>query len=225
MSDCNARTILILDYDGTLHNSCVVYEPAFRRVMDEISELGWIPREKYTSEEINYWVGFSAKEMWLRFHPELTEEQRSIAGRKIGQYMLEDIAAGKGKLYQGTETTLDALAEKYELLFFSNCDRAYADAHCKAFGLDRWFKHFYCTGDYGFAQKEEVFAEHIYDPSRKYIVIGDRIKDITLARCCEFKAIGCLYGFGSREELHDADMLIENISELNQAVDRLAIEL
>ena len=52
------KTILVLDYDGTLHDSSAVYEPAFRRTMKEISALGWIPEAEYTSEEILYWVGF-----------------------------------------------------------------------------------------------------------------------------------------------------------------------
>ena len=216
------RTILILDYDGTLHDSRVVYEPAFRRVMKEITELGWIPEAEYTSEEINYWVGFTAKEMWERFHPELSPEQRETAGKQIGHYMLEDIKAGKGQLYHGVEKTLEELSSRYELLFFSNCDHAYMEAHCKAFGLDRWIDEFYCTGDYGWLPKEEVFEQYIRKSGRKYIAVGDRIKDMLLAQHCGFKAVGCLYGFGSREELEGADICIEDITELMAAVDSIA---
>lgn len=215
------KTILVLDYDGTLHDSRVVYEPAFRRCMDEITELGWIEPAKYSSEEINYWVGFSAKEMWEKFHPELTQEQKEDAGRRIGKYMLEAIFAGEGRLYSGTFEALEELAKDYELMFFSNADRAYVDAHRRAFGLERWIREFYCTGDYGFAQKEEVFSRHIYIPGRSYIAVGDRIKDIQLAKACGLKSIGCLYGFGTPEELAGADKLIFDICELKAAADEL----
>ncbi len=215
----------MLDYDGTLHDSSYVYEPAFRAVMKEISALGWIPEKEYTSDEIRYWIGFSAAEMWMRFHPELSEEQRTAAGRKIGRLMLEAVESGRGRLYPGTEETLDALKEDYELVFFSNCDQSYADTHRKAFGLDRWFSRYYCTGNYGWAQKEQVFAEQIYEPGRHYIAVGDRIKDMNLAAGCGLKSVGCLYGFGSAEELAPADVLIRDIRELKAAVDRLSVQI
>ncbi|MCQ2552965.1 MAG: HAD family hydrolase [Clostridia bacterium] len=214
--DKDNRTILILDYDGTLHNSVVIYEPAFRKVMAEISEMGWIEKEEYSSEEITYWVGFSAKEMWEKFHPELSDEQKSYAGRRIGQYMLKDVADGRGKLYDGALETLEALSKKYKLVFFSNCNSEYAEVHKKAFGLDRFIEEFWCTGDYGFKQKEEVFAEHIYQPGRHYIIVGDRIKDMNLAKSCGMPFVGCLYGFGTEKELEGADYLIGSISELSK---------
>lgn len=215
------KTILVLDYDGTLHDSSAVYEPAFRKVMEEISALDWIERREYTSEEIRYWVGFSATEMWKLFQPKLSEERKQIAGKRIGQYMLEYIRAGRGRLYPQTEEVLLQLSKKYELLFFSNCDEAYLEAHRQAFGLNRFFTSFYCTGSYGFGQKEEVFAEHIYRPERSYIVVGDRNKDLALAKACGLPCVGCLYGFGSKEELKEADCLITDICLLEQAVDSL----
>lgn len=218
MTESSDRTILVLDYDGTLHNSSIVYEAAFRAVMSEIADKGWIPHESYTSEEIAYWIGFSAQEMWQKFHPELSDEQKSYAGRRVGKLMMEDIHSGKAELYAGVPEVLDKLKEDYELIFLSNCMSEYADAHRAAFGLDRWFERYFCTGDYGFKQKEQVFAEQIYIPGRKYIAVGDRIKDITLASECGLGSVGCLYGFGSREELAGADMLIDDISELPDAV-------
>lgn len=220
----NNRTVLILDYDGTLHQSSIVYESAFRKAMDDIAGRGWIPRENYTSEEINYWIGFSAHEMWEKFHPELSDEQKKYAGRLVGDYMMAEIREGKAKLYPGALKALMLLKKDYELIFFSNCRHEYADAHRKAFGLDRWIDDYFCTGDYGNMQKPEVFKEYIYEPDRRYIAIGDRIKDIELASSCGLRSIGCLYGFGSEEELKGADILIHDISELKAAVDKLNAE-
>ena len=216
------KPIIILDYDGTLHDSRFIYEPAFREIMHEIADMGWIEHEEYSSEEINYWIGFSAKEMWERFHPELVAAKKSYAGRRIGERMKALAANGAARLYPGAKEALDKLHEQYTLYFLSNCMSDYAAVHRKVFGLDRWFECFYCTGDYGFKQKEEVFAEQIYEPGTSYIAVGDRIKDITLAASCGLKSIGCLYGFGTKEELERADVLIKDISELPEAVKKLA---
>ena len=215
------KTILVLDYDGTLHDSSYVYEPAFRRTMKEISARGWIPEAEYTSEEILFWVGFSSSEMWMRFHPELSQEQRAEAGALIGRYMLADVAAGRGRLYPGVPEALSGLSESYELIFFSNCRKPYMETHRRAFGLDRWIGSYYCVGEYGNLQKEEVFEQYIRQPGRHYIAVGDRIKDIRLAGKCGLPSIGCLYGFGTAEELSAADVLISDIRELKAAADSL----
>lgn len=217
-----AEPNIILDYDGTLHDARRIYEPAFRDTMHEIADLGWIEREEYSTDEINYWIGFSAKEMWERFHPELEAAKQSYAGRRIGERMKELVTRGGASLYPGAEEALDRLHKHYTLYFLSNCMSDYAAVHRKAFGLDRWFEHFYCTGDYGFRQKEAVFSEHIYEEGSSYIAVGDRIKDITLASSCGLKSIGCLYGFGTKEELKQADILVDDISKLPEAVSFLS---
>ena len=212
---------LVMDYDGTLHDSRAIYEPAFRRAMLDIEKSGWIEHKEYTSEEIVYWVGFSAREMWHRFHPELSEEQRSHASKLIGSYMCEALENGMAKLYPGTEEIMDALSHSYRLIFLSNCDRGYMETHKKIFGLDRWFEAFYCTGDYDYAPKEEIFSRYIFEAGNVYVAVGDRIKDITLAKSSGIRGVGCLYGFGSKEELSGADILIEDVSELSQALEEL----
>ena len=39
------KPILILDYDGTLHNTAYIYEPSFRSVMEELQKEGIIQRK------------------------------------------------------------------------------------------------------------------------------------------------------------------------------------
>ena len=52
-----------------------------------------------------------------------------------------------------------------------------------------------------------------------YIVIGDRDKDRMLAEAHGLPFIGCLYGYGSREELEGADALVNDPLEIVQAVE------
>jgi len=212
---------LILDYDGTLFDTQSVYEPAFRRFMKEITDAGWIAHAEYTSEEISGWIGITPREMWLAFRPELSEEQREFAAKRIGEYMLEDLFAGKGRLYPEVCAVLASLRERYELILLSNCGNHYLEAHTKTFSLDRWIHIFYCTGDYGFISKEEVFEKYIKQDGVKYIAVGDRYKDMLLAKNSGIDFIGCTYGFGSSEELDGADALIDSIEQLPEAVERI----
>lgn len=221
MNTMEKRYTLVMDYDGTLHDSRAIYEPAFRKAMLDIETLGWIEHKEYTTEDIVCWVGYSAAEMWMRFHPELSEEQRKYAGKLIGSYMREALENGRARLYHGTEETMDALKKQYNIIFLSNCDHSYMDTHRKIFNLDRWFDEFYCTGDYDYAQKDKVFDEHIRKEGVIYVAVGDRRKDIELAQNSDILSVGCLYGFGSREELDGANVLIKNICELEHALAEL----
>ena len=45
------RTILILDYDGTLHDSMGIYEPAFRTAVSELEERGWLEHREYSADD------------------------------------------------------------------------------------------------------------------------------------------------------------------------------
>lgn len=221
MNTMEKRYTLVMDYDGTLHDSRAIYEAAFRKAMLDIEALGWIEHKEYTTEDIVCWVGYSAAEMWMRFHPELSEEQRKYAGKLIGSYMREALENGRARLYPGTEETMDVLKKQYNIIFLSNCDHSYMDTHRKVFNLDRWFDEFYCTGDYDYAQKDKVFADHIRREGVRYVAVGDRRKDIELAQNSDILSIGCLYGFGSREELDGANVLIKNICELENALAEL----
>ena len=53
-----------------------------------------------------------------------------------------------------------------------------------------------------------------------FLVIGDREQDVEMARRNHVPAVGCLYGYGSREELAQADQLIQNVEELPALVEK-----
>ena len=99
----------------------------------------------------------------------------------------------------------------HRLVFLSNCKRAYMQAHDMEFGLNRFFDGFFCCEDYDFAPKSEIFERIQEEFPSSYIAVGDRRGDINLP--ADFR-IGCLYGFGTTEELDLADVLINSIEEL-----------
>jgi len=50
--------------------------------------------------------------------------------------------------------------------------------------------------------------------AREAVVIGDRHYDVEAARACGLRAIGVTWGFGDRDELRGADVIVERPAEL-----------
>ena len=215
-------TNLIFDYDGTLHNSMLTYAPAFRDTMKWLSDNGYIAEKEYSDNEISCWLGFNSTDMWNSFHPELDPEIREKARLMLGRDMAERIDNGKGALYDGAEETLSELKKRgYTLIFLSNCRFHYLERHRRVFGLDRFFDHYYCCEAFDFIPKYEIFPKIAPAHKGNFIVIGDRFHDIETAVRNGLPSIGCSYGFGSPEELSGADIIVDSITGIPAAAERL----
>lgn len=216
-------TNLIFDYDGTVHNSILTYVPAFRTTMKWLSDNGYIADKEYSDTEISRWLGFNSTDMWNSFHPELDADIREKARLMLGQDMARRIDNGEGALYEGTEEVLSELKMRgYKLIFLSNCRFHYLERHKREFRLDRFFDSFYCCEAYDFIPKHEIFRKIAPQHTGSFIVIGDRFHDIETAVRNGLQSIGCAYGFGSADELSEADIIVNSISEIPSAVDTLA---
>lgn len=210
---------LVFDYDGTLHNSIEIYAPAFRLAYKELVEKGFAEPRDYSDKEISYWLGFSAAEMWHTFMPTLEASQKQNASMRIGKEMIGLIKEGKAKLYPHALEILEQLKIKgYNLIFLSNCKRAYMEAHIEAFQLEQYFTEFYCSEDYGFIPKYEIFNVIKTRYTGDFIIIGDRFQDMEIAQKYQLESIGCLYGFGDENELEMATYKIHSLDEIEQTI-------
>lgn len=213
---------LVFDYDGTLHNSMLTYAPAFRDTMKWLSDNGYIADRQYTDKEISYWLGFNSTDMWGNFHPELDITIRETARKKLGENMAHRLDSGEGALFKGTEEMLTDLKNAgHTLIFLSNCRVPYMQRAKRLFCLEKWFDHFYCCEDYDFIPKYEIFRRFAPNHTGEYIIIGDRFHDIETAAQNGLKSIGCAYGYGSREELSKADIIVDSIADIPKAVEKL----
>ncbi len=212
-------TNLIFDYDGTIHNTMKTYVPAFRNTCRWLSDGGYIRPEEYTDRQISYWLGFNSTDMWEQFHPELDCEIREKARIMLGNDMAERVDKGEGSLFEHAEEVLSALKNQgYRLIFLSNCRIHYMERHKRVFGLDRFFDAFYCCEEFDFIPKYEIFRKIKSHHDGEFIVIGDRFHDIETAVKNNLKAVGCGYGYGSPEELAEADIIVNNILDIPDAV-------
>lgn len=216
------KPTLIFDYDGTIHDTLHIYEPVMRHTYHWLAQEGYVKEEPLARERIAGWLGLNAKEMWDDFQPQLADEIKEQAAKRNGDGMVALVRAHEARWYANAEVVLDQLKKSgYPMLILSNCKISYREAHWKEFQMERWFDRFYDCESYGFAPKTQIIKEILPKYEAPYVVIGDRVKDLDCARAVGAAFIGCLYGYGSRQELAEADVLIEDIGELPQVLDKL----
>ena len=213
---------LIFDYDGTLHQSMLTYAPAFRATCKMLADNGYMAERKFTDEEISYWLGFNSTDMWNNFLPDVPADVRENARIFLGLDMGQRVENGEGALYPNAEKVLAELkSQGHTLIFLSNCRVKYMERHSRVFGLHRFFDYFYCCEEFDFIPKYQIFRLFSLQHKGEFIVIGDRFHDIETAEKNGLKSIGCGYGYGKKGELSAADIIVDDITEIPQAVKNL----
>ena len=206
---------LLFDYDGTLHDSLQIYAPAVQTAYDRLTRLGVAPPRRWSAGEVRRWIGLPPAEMWDQCVPGLPDTERKISSELVGRRMLELIRAGQARLYAGVPEVLTALRQQgFRLLLLSNCPVSYLEAHVEYFHLERIFDGLFCGEQFGYCPKYEIFPDLRRRYDGRFVVIGDRMQDMEIARRNGLRAIGCLYGYGGPEELAAADWTVTAASQL-----------
>ena len=217
---------LILDYDGTLHDTKALYGAAVRKALAKLEADGFTADLSVTDERLSRYLGMTADEMWRSFMPALPTDIMKKAAKAVGENMKKGIYLGEAHLYAGVTDALSTLkADGMRLVILSNCDKAYLEAHRAHFDLDRFFAGYFPAESFGYALKAAV-VPHIIErfPDDRYIVVGDRSSDLEAARKNGLPFVGCAYGFGEEGELDGSDIVISSPWELVSAVRSLVSE-
>lgn len=210
----NIKTIFF-DYDGTLHNSIKIYAPSFRKAYDFLVKNKHAEKRDFTDTEISYWLGFSSKDMWENFMPNLDENIRNEASKIIGSDMINQLSLGKAVLYEGAIDVLKYLKNKgYDLVFISNCGLKYMEMNKNLFDLDHYFKKMVCSQEHNYIPKYEILKKIKNNYKEDMVIIGDRIQDIESGKKNNIYSIACNYGYGSTKELENADYMIDDIKDI-----------
>ncbi len=225
---------VVFDWDGTLHDTKKLYAEAVGRAyaflkeyVDNASEdeqskevlknCGFIQKTKEELSEMSLskYLGMTARQMWDDFMPELDENLQAKAEKIVGDSMVELVYNHSASLYEGTIELLKQLKESgHKLMILSNCKIAYLKAHREIFGLDEWFMDYYPAQQYDFVPKEEILKMIMDKYPGDYFMIGDRYQDIYAGKVCGTKTIGCAYGFGTADELKDADYIAKSVKAI-----------
>ena len=213
---------IIFDFDGTLHDSMYIYRIALARGYQWLVDAGKARPRELTDADMAANIGLTVKDAWARMCPEIPWSTAQEAAAIVGDTMHALIADGTARLYPGVPEMLQQLKDAgHELVFLSNCRTVYLDVSRRAFSLDRWFCRYYAAEQYGDISKEEIFEIVRREVCGPYIAVGDRYKDLALARAHDLASVGCLYGYGSREELAGATCLVDEPSQIVDAIARI----
>ena len=216
------KPTLVFDYDGTIHNTILIYLEAFNKCYKWLVNNKYVQEENIPPERISGWLGMNARDMWNSFQPDLSQEIKDIASAKIGSEMISGILNGRAKWYPNTVQTLQQLlTEGYNMVILSNCKSSYRDANWATFEMERFFERFYDCESYGFAPKEQIIKEIAGEYPAPFVVIGDRDSDLKGAKSIGAKFVGCSYGYGTEEELSGSDGIIDSIEQLPQKLKEL----
>ena len=168
-------------------------------------------------------------ELYKFIGPPLAESFEKYYGFSDGQVAVEvyrEYFSVKGlfenELYDGIEELLKLLYENgYRIYLATSKPEIYAKQILEHFKIDKYFTD--AVGSLlngNRVEKGEVIAyllkkHNITDA----IMIGDRCFDIAGAKENGIKSIGVLYGYGTKEELKDADFIVSSVSELKNLLE------
>jgi len=132
--------------------------------------------------------------------------------------LLKIAETGEMSLFPGTISVLERLKNtRWKLALCTNVHTPFIDIYRRIFNLDRYFQSYYWADkdQEEIIPKEKMIKNILKEFNTNYaVMIGDRSIDINAAQKNDILTVGCLYGFGSREELKNADYLINSIEEL-----------
>lgn len=82
---------IIFDYDGTIHHTLGIYEPAFRETYQWLTEQKVAEEREIGSAEIAGWLGFNSKEMWIKKTDGFDCYQSTPSAFKVFKYLNSDL--------------------------------------------------------------------------------------------------------------------------------------
>jgi phosphoglycolate phosphatase len=203
---------LIFDLDGTLTDPelgisrCIVY--ALERLGFPIPERTQLRR--YIGPPLRQVFG----ELLAVSDPALIERAVAVYRERFGEVGLYE-----NELYPGTAEGIERLAGSGHRLFVATAKAdVYARRIIEHFQLGHHFVEIYGAALSGAgSHKSELLArlvaEQGIEPGES-VMIGDRGSDISGGRMNGLRTIGVLWGYGTAEELADADLRVGTWEEL-----------
>ncbi len=208
---------VLFDLDGTLTDSSVGIFRCFRHAFARDQQAGGAPVALPGDDVLRDIVGPPLRQSFAKYGGAADVE------RLIGFYRerYETVGAFENRVYDGIVPALDLLAQAGVRLFVATSkNEADAVRILAHFGLSACFESINgARADGSRASKREIIrdtlAAHALAPEAATMV-GDRSYDIEGARALSLRAIGALWGYGTPEELKDADALAATPQEAAQ---------
>jgi phosphoglycolate phosphatase-like HAD superfamily hydrolase len=206
---------LIFDMDGTLFQTDKILEISLEDTFNYLRTINkWdsvTPIDKY--REI---MGVPLPKVWETLLPNHSLNEREQTDAYFLERLIENIRSGKGTLYPNVKEVFSYLKENNCSIFIaSNGLTEYLKAIVCYYNLDDWVTETFSIQQIKSLNKSDLVQSII----KKYgitngAVVGDRLSDINAAKDNGLIPIGCNFDFAKEDELSQADIVIDDLTEL-----------
>lgn len=201
----------LFDLDGTLTDPGVGIRNSIKYALDKFG----LPCP--SDEVLNQFIGPPLMESFRKYCGVGVEDSRTLL-----EYYREYFGVKgylENMLYPDTVALLEAITSRGGRVYLATSKpELYAFKIVEHFGIDHYFS--FKAGnnmEETRCAKEDVikylFEQTDLDPSET-IMIGDRDYDVVGAHACSLPVAAVLHGYGDREELKDADYILENFMDI-----------
>lgn len=210
----------IFDMDGTLVDSTeLAYLAARDGLLDYYRERGLEPLVP-SRADLNALVGLPSLEYFAGLLPPERRADAAALRALVSRHERALLGAGRGRLFDGVWEMLESLRERgFRLGLVSNCGQNYFDANLEHLRLCEIMEVAFCL-DHLPSKTENVRAAMARLGCHEGVMVGDRRADVEAGRANGLRTVGCTYGFGTREELAEADFRIDAPRELPGVLER-----
>jgi phosphoglycolate phosphatase len=215
-----AGKAILFDLDGTLTDP---REGITRSIAHALERMGLEPPPL---DDLTFAIGPPLRKSLARL---IGDETPANVERALAFYRerFADVGLFENAVYEGIVESLQALAAAGATLYVATSKpRVYAERIVRHFGMDGHFVGVYgCELDGTREDKRDLIA-HLLPrhgvAASHAVMIGDRGADMIAARHHGVRAVGALWGYGSRAELQEAgaDTLCGSPRELADALIR-----
>ena len=201
----------LFDLDGTLTDPGVGIKNSIRYALEQKG----LP--SLTEAELDAFIGPPLLDSFSRYCHATAEEAKTLVVAYREYFSTKGLF--ENLVYDGIPEALCALKEKGARLFVATSKpEQFAKQILAHFDLTQYFTFIGgSTMDETRTDKAEVIAYVLRETGirpEESVMIGDRIYDVRGGASCGLATVGVLYGYGSREELAEADRVIAKPCQL-----------
>ncbi len=213
--------LIAFDNDGTLFQAHLSALPAIQQGFRAYATQKGIDLPVPTVESIMSLLGNTPDQFYPALLPEGLKEEAPLLREYSLQAEVEAVLK-EGTLYPGTEEVLKYLREKgCRLVLVTNASHRYIQAVSRRCRYEDLLDEVFYRGYKAWKTKEELLKAAVKQyRANQPVMVGDRGEDVEVARKIGAFSVGCLYGYGSWEELLHADAHIHSITELPSVLHR-----
>jgi len=206
--------LILFDLDGTLTDP---WEGITKSVQYALDKMGLKEPDRH---KLTAFIGPPLVESFEHFY-HLSPEQAWLAVQYYREYFSEH-GLYENRVYEGIPELLQALNDRQIALGVATSKpTCYTDTILRHFDLNKYFRVVVGSNmDGSRVLKAEVIASSIkpFDRDSQVLMVGDRRHDIEGARSNKIGSVAVAYGYGTVDELQQAQptYLVHTVEELAQ---------